>query len=393
MRELAGGARGEPGDGRGRLPDAQAARLRRRRPRPRHVGRRRPAGAGEAGRRAPGGRARPGERQPRPGLLPPLADVLARLEPAHRLYGGPAKLPELVALAEADFAADGIDGDVAVTGGALDAIERALQTELGRRPGRRRGPELAADRRPRPRARAAIEPVARRRTGARSRTSWTRARRGARAVIATPRGQNPTGAAVDPERARAPRGAGAASGRPRDRGRLRRGRRRRAVRPGARPRALGRRALAVEGARARPAGRARRRRPADDLPDRGAPAARAGLGQPHAPADRRAALAGAATGKLLARAERTYAERRAALVGALAGRGIAARRLGPRRLGPARTRRRRRAGAARPGLGGEPGRALPLRTPPGIRITTADLEPTRPPARRRAPRVGSAAST
>ena len=39
-------------------------------------------------------------------------------------------LPELAAVAEAEFAADGIRGDVAVTGGALDAIERALQTEL-----------------------------------------------------------------------------------------------------------------------------------------------------------------------------------------------------------------------------------------------------------------------
>lgn len=50
--------------------------------------------------------------------------------PTHKLCGVAAKLPELAAFAAADFGADGIRGDIAVTGGALDAIERALQTEL-----------------------------------------------------------------------------------------------------------------------------------------------------------------------------------------------------------------------------------------------------------------------
>src|SRR5262249_43340147 len=67
---------------------------------------------------------------PDPELLPPLAGAFARVDPTHRLYGVAARLPDLAALAEAGFAADGVRGDVAVTGGALDAIERALQTEL-----------------------------------------------------------------------------------------------------------------------------------------------------------------------------------------------------------------------------------------------------------------------
>jgi DNA-binding transcriptional MocR family regulator len=43
---------------------------------------------------------------PDPALLPPLAPALVRLDPGHKLYGGPAKLARLVELAEADFAAD-----------------------------------------------------------------------------------------------------------------------------------------------------------------------------------------------------------------------------------------------------------------------------------------------
>src|SRR5262249_4350213 len=67
---------------------------------------------------------------PDPELLPSLADALARVDPTHKLYGGPTQLPELVALAEAELGGDGIEGAMAVTGGALDAIERSLQTEL-----------------------------------------------------------------------------------------------------------------------------------------------------------------------------------------------------------------------------------------------------------------------
>jgi len=145
---------------------------------------------------------------PDPELLPPLAAVLARVDAGHRLYGVPAKLPELAARAEALFASDGIGGDIAITGGALDAIERALETEL--RPGDRvvledpTWPRIADLVRT---LGLAIEPVPVDRSGLDPDALATALRRRARAVITTPRGQNPTGAAVDPPRGRALRAA------------------------------------------------------------------------------------------------------------------------------------------------------------------------------------------
>jgi DNA-binding transcriptional MocR family regulator len=130
---------------------------------------------------------------PDPDLLPPLP----LLQPTHRLYGTAAKLPELEALAAAEFAADGVSGDIAVTGGALDAIERALETEL--RPGDRvvvedpvwpRIPDLVHA------LGLEVEPVPVYDPDALD----LALRRGAKAVIVTPRGQNPTGAAVDAAR-------------------------------------------------------------------------------------------------------------------------------------------------------------------------------------------------
>ena len=136
-------------------------------------------------------------------LLPSLANALARVDPAHKLYGVPAKLPELAQLAEADFAKDGVRGDVAVTGGALDAIERALQTEL------RVGDRVAVEDPSWPRIGdlvhalgLAVEPVGVDERGLVPDRLDAALRRGARAVIVTPRGQNPTGAAIDEERGR-----------------------------------------------------------------------------------------------------------------------------------------------------------------------------------------------
>jgi DNA-binding transcriptional MocR family regulator len=144
---------------------------------------------------------------PDPGLLPPLAKALARLDAAHALYGVAATLPELAAMVEAEFSADGVRGEVAVTGGALDAIERALQTEL------RAGDRVVVEDPSWPRigdlVRALgleIEPVAVDRRGLDPDMLEAALRRGARAVIATPRGQNPTGAALDDARGQALRG-------------------------------------------------------------------------------------------------------------------------------------------------------------------------------------------
>jgi DNA-binding transcriptional MocR family regulator len=139
---------------------------------------------------------------PDPALLPPLAPALARIDPQPLLYGGPARLPELEAHAEADFAADGIHGDLAVTGGALDAIERALETEL--RPGDAVGVEDPTWPRIVDLVRAlglVVHPVAVDRDGLDPDALDRALRLGARAVIVTPRGQNPTGATIGRERA------------------------------------------------------------------------------------------------------------------------------------------------------------------------------------------------
>ena len=143
---------------------------------------------------------------PDPRLLPPLAEALARVEPAHRaLRRRRRSCPELAALARRSSPPTASRGDVAITGGALDAIERALQTELqARRPRRRRGPDLAADRRPRARARASRSSPSRS-TGADSSPTALDAR-------ATPRGagRHRHAARPEPDRRR---------GRPRPRGR------------------------------------------------------------------------------------------------------------------------------------------------------------------------------
>jgi DNA-binding transcriptional MocR family regulator len=139
---------------------------------------------------------------PDPALLPPLGPALARIDPAHKLYGGPAILPQLAELARAGFAADGITGDIAVVAGALDGIERVLQAEL--RPGDRVGVEDPSW----PRIGDLVsaiglrtEPIEVDQAGPVPDRLAAALRAGARAIIATPRGQNPTGAAIDAQRA------------------------------------------------------------------------------------------------------------------------------------------------------------------------------------------------
>jgi len=139
---------------------------------------------------------------PDPALLPPLGPALARIDQAHKLYGGPAILPRLAELAQDHFAADGITGDIAVVAGALDGIERVLQAEL--RPGDRVGVEDPSW----PRIGDLVsaiglrtEPIAVDQAGLLPDRLAAALRAGARAIIATPRGQNPTGAAIDAQRA------------------------------------------------------------------------------------------------------------------------------------------------------------------------------------------------
>jgi len=71
---------------------------------------------------------------PDPGFLPQIGGALRGVDPDTRLYGGPLELPDLIAFASAEFAADGVAaGPVAVTSGSLDAIERLLREHA--RPG------------------------------------------------------------------------------------------------------------------------------------------------------------------------------------------------------------------------------------------------------------------
>jgi DNA-binding transcriptional MocR family regulator len=138
---------------------------------------------------------------PDPELLPALRPALAALDAEHKLYGGPVKLPLLAELAAADFAADGVTGDIAIVGGALDGIERVLQAHLrsGDRviiedPGWPRIYDLVLAVGLRP------EPVGVDQHGLIPAELERALDRGSKAVIATPRGQNPTGAALDADR-------------------------------------------------------------------------------------------------------------------------------------------------------------------------------------------------
>ena len=138
---------------------------------------------------------------PDPVLLPALAPALARIDTAHKLYGGPAKHAKLVALAAADFAGDGIAGEIAIVGGALDGIERVLQSHL------RPGDSVVVEDPSWPRISDLVsmlglllEPVPLDERGLLPNELERALKRGARAVVVTPRGQNPTGAAIDDER-------------------------------------------------------------------------------------------------------------------------------------------------------------------------------------------------
>jgi DNA-binding transcriptional MocR family regulator len=144
---------------------------------------------------------------PDPALLPPVRTrYLGGARP--RLYGEPRHLPELVAVARRRFAADGIPaGPVAVLGGGMDTIERVLQAHL--RPGDRVAVEdpgftgvldlLGA-------LGLVPEPVPLDAHGVLPRGLERALRAGSRALVVTPRAQNPTGALFDERRARDLRG-------------------------------------------------------------------------------------------------------------------------------------------------------------------------------------------
>ena len=312
-------------------------------------------------------------------LLPSLAAAFARLDPSHRLYGVAAKLPELEALATDLFAADSIRGDIAVTGGAVDAIERALQTEL------RLGDRVVVEDPSWPRIAdlvrslgLTVEPVRVDERGLDPDALDAALRRGARAVITTPRGQNPSSAAADPDRGRGLRAVhahrpdvlvieddyvAAVSGAPYEPLHRSDGRwvvvrsLSKVLGPDLRIALVAGDALTISRLEGRQ---------------------RLGPGWiSHILQQIAALLLGdRATARLLARVERTYTERRQALVAALGVRGVAA--AGHSGLGvwvPLADE----AAAVREllvaGWAVSPGERFRFNGPTGIRITTADLEP------------------
>jgi DNA-binding transcriptional MocR family regulator len=141
--------------------------------------------------------------RPNPALLPDLGPALRRIDATQRSYGEDANLSALLTAAKRQLAADRIPSDaLAVAGGALDGIERALQAHL--RPGDRIAIEdpgypgvidlvaaLGLEPEPLDLDDAGVLPAALARA----------IDRHARACILTPRAQNPTGAAFDAARA------------------------------------------------------------------------------------------------------------------------------------------------------------------------------------------------
>ncbi len=141
---------------------------------------------------------------PDPALLPDPTPFLRQLKPPTQLYGDEPAVPELLALARAEFGATGIDSEaLAVTSGALDGIERALQANT--KPG-----DLVAVEDPGfaglfDLLRAlglALRPVPIDDRGMRPEELAAALAEGASAVVLNPRGQNPTGASLNEKRAR-----------------------------------------------------------------------------------------------------------------------------------------------------------------------------------------------
>jgi DNA-binding transcriptional MocR family regulator len=142
---------------------------------------------------------------PDPALLPDLNAALRAIDAPQVLYGEPAVLEALAVEAARRFSADGIAAEaegITVTSGALDAIERSLRART------RAGDRVAIEdphfihmihlvrsigRVPEP-----VEVDAR---GVRPDALKAALAAGARAVLLSPRGQNPSGATFDAERA------------------------------------------------------------------------------------------------------------------------------------------------------------------------------------------------
>ncbi|MBT2378362.1 aminotransferase class I/II-fold pyridoxal phosphate-dependent enzyme [Streptomyces sp. ISL-111] len=149
-----------------------------------------------------------GEGNPDPALLPELGPAFAAAAVVHAespgLYGEAPVVPEFAAYARTAMDADGVpEGPVAVTSGALDAIERVLAAHL--RPG-----DAVAVEDPGwgsvldlvPALGLHAVPVGMDDEGPLVADVERVLRAGARALVVTDRAQNPTGASVSTDRAR-----------------------------------------------------------------------------------------------------------------------------------------------------------------------------------------------
>ncbi|MGH8014445.1 MAG: aminotransferase class I/II-fold pyridoxal phosphate-dependent enzyme [Candidatus Binataceae bacterium] len=141
---------------------------------------------------------------PDPALLPDWRGILARLKYQPRTYGEAYNRPELLEIAARMFHDDGIrHGPVAIVGGAIDGLERALQAAL------RSGDRVALED---PAYHAALDlvralgltpvAVAMDDYGMRPEALTRALGSGVSALVMTPRAQNPTGAALDNRRAK-----------------------------------------------------------------------------------------------------------------------------------------------------------------------------------------------
>ena len=140
---------------------------------------------------------------PDPDLLPPFDTALRSIRTESRLYGDEPHLRALVAFAAADFESDGIpSGSISVLSGALDAVERILREHL--RPGDR----VAVEDPSFPGITDLVQasgfiavPFAIDDEGPLPDSIEQALKGSSRALIVTPRAQNPTGAAISPARA------------------------------------------------------------------------------------------------------------------------------------------------------------------------------------------------
>jgi DNA-binding transcriptional MocR family regulator len=140
---------------------------------------------------------------PDPAFLPDVHRALRSLSGPPLLYGEAAVTPELRAVAASALAADGLDAThLCVLNGALDAVERVLGAHLaGGDPVAVEDPGFAGVIDLVRALGLAPLPVAVDERGMRPDALARSLGSGARAVIVTPRGQNPTGAALDRRRA------------------------------------------------------------------------------------------------------------------------------------------------------------------------------------------------